>query len=152
MTYHAADLFCGYFSSSIAHQRKKILLQTRLLYQDKHLNKTSRRRLARTTSKETGNIPDLMVSQCLFGCNNSDCPGIWINRDIGHRIVCVCKCNNHENEESSMKSELQGASSVTSIKERQAEPEPTPTVGADVSNVWWQAHICKFFQVRRIST
>jgi hypothetical protein len=126
VTYHAADLFYEYFSSSIVHQRKKILLQTRVLpvqYQDKHLNKTSRRRLAKTTSKETGNIPDLMVSQCLFGCNNGDCAGTWINRAIGHRIVCDCKCNNHENEESSMKSELQGASSVTSHK-RQAEPEP----------------------------
>jgi hypothetical protein len=31
--------------------------------------------------------------------------------------------------------ELHGAQAVTSLKERQAEPEPTPTVGADADNV-----------------
>ena len=31
--------------------------------------------------------------------------------------------------------ELQGAQAVISLKERQAEPEPTPTVGADGDNV-----------------
>jgi len=30
---------------------------------------------------------------------------------------------------------LHGAQVVTSLKERQAEPEPTPTVGADAGNV-----------------
>jgi len=51
-------------------------------------------------SKEIGNIPDLVVSQCLFGCNNDNCPSIWINQDIEHRIVCNCECNNHTHNRS----------------------------------------------------
>ena len=45
-----------------------------------------RRRLAEMPSKETGNIPDLVVSQCIFGYNNDDnCPSSWINQDGGYR-------------------------------------------------------------------
>jgi len=40
-------------------------------------------------------MPDLVVNKCLFGCDNGDCPGVWINYQVGHRIVCKCTCSNH---------------------------------------------------------
>jgi hypothetical protein len=35
-------------------------------------------------------LPDLIVNQCLFGCEG--CPGVWSNSQINHRIICKCVC------------------------------------------------------------
>lgn len=35
-------------------------------------------------------LPNLVVNECLFGCNG--CPGIWTNSQTGHRIICRCVC------------------------------------------------------------
>lgn len=49
----------------------------------------------------------------------------------------MCRCNGHFGSftNAAIVDELQGAQAVTKLKERQAEPEPTPTIGADASIV-----------------
>jgi hypothetical protein len=51
---------------------------------------------------DKNSLPDLIVNECLFGCEG--CPGICTNRQIGHRILCRCVCghgriknNQHKN-------------------------------------------------------
>lgn len=63
-------------------------------------------------------LPDLIVNQCPLGCKN--CPGLWKNRQIGHRIVCKCDCahGRHKNNDENVL--LKGASLVGSLTERQA--------------------------------
>jgi hypothetical protein len=72
---------------------------------------------------QTRTTPDLIVEQCPMGC--SQCAGIYVNVQTGHRIVCKCICHYYEynpenprttekNEENLMKSELLSASSVAS--------------------------------------
>jgi hypothetical protein len=35
---------------------------------------------------------DLVTDACPLGCQNH-CPEVWINKYIGHRIICQCKCH-----------------------------------------------------------
>ena len=43
------------------------------------------------------NFPDLGISECIPNCR--DCPGMWINEQLGHRIVCECKkCRKHKDQ------------------------------------------------------
>ena len=38
-------------------------------------------------------LPDLEVDECIPTCQN--CPGIWVNEVINHRIICLCCKNGH---------------------------------------------------------
>lgn len=43
------------------------------------------------------NLPDLRISECIPNCR--ECPGMWINEQFGHRIVCECKkCLKHKDQ------------------------------------------------------
>jgi hypothetical protein len=43
-------------------------------------------------------LPDLRISECIPNCK--ECPGMWINQQLGHRIVCECKtCRTHNEHE-----------------------------------------------------
>jgi hypothetical protein len=46
-----------------------------------------------------GSMPPTKIASCLFGCNNGNCAGVWVNYNTGHRIVCECECSNHKKEE-----------------------------------------------------
>lgn len=75
-------------------------------------------------------IPDLIVNECLFGCEG--CPAIWENGQTGHRIICKCDCGHVRHKKNDEKVMLQGASLVGSHTARQAaEPfhrlTPSPT-------------------------
>jgi hypothetical protein len=37
-------------------------------------------------------LPDLIISNCPLGCNKA-CEEVWINDNIGHKIVCSCICH-----------------------------------------------------------
>jgi hypothetical protein len=44
-----------------------------------------------------GDYPDLIVDQCPIDCEN--CGEIYVNDQIGHRIVCRCiRCNHNKKE------------------------------------------------------
>jgi len=34
-------------------------------------------------------ISDIVIEECIPNCKQ--CPRIWINEHIGHRIICECK-------------------------------------------------------------
>ena len=38
-------------------------------------------------------IPPIIVEECIPSCEQ--CPSVWINEEIGHRILCRCKKCNH---------------------------------------------------------
>ena len=43
------------------------------------------------------NLPDLRISECIPNCR--ECPGIWINEQLGHSIICECKkCLTHKDQ------------------------------------------------------
>ena len=39
--------------------------------------------------------PDLLVDKCPLGCDN--CAQVYVNNEIGHRIICKCLNCNHGN-------------------------------------------------------
>jgi hypothetical protein len=68
---------------------------------------------------QTRTTSDLIVEKCPVGC--SQCASIYVNVQIGHRIVCKCICHNskynpekprtiEQDEKIMMKSELQNTS------------------------------------------
>jgi hypothetical protein len=68
-------------------------------------------------------LPDLIVNQCPFGCEN--CPGVWKNRQIGHRIICKCVCDHVQDKNKDENLALDGASLVGNHTERQAAAIPS---------------------------
>lgn len=58
-------------------------------------------------------LPDLIVNACPFGCNQ-ECAKVWINKTIGHRIVCKCTCD-HNKKQMTLQSVGQPAVNVISM-------------------------------------
>ena len=42
-------------------------------------------------------LPDLEIPTCVPNCNS--CPGLWINKSIHHKIVCLCCKSRHNRED-----------------------------------------------------
>jgi hypothetical protein len=41
---------------------------------------------------------DLVTTKCIPDCES--CSRIWTNIDIGHKIICKCKCHNDMSNDS----------------------------------------------------
>jgi hypothetical protein len=52
-------------------------------------------------------IPDLVLNICPLTCN--DCKRIYLNNQIGHRIICGCRCHSLAEEKREQEGSLQGA-------------------------------------------
>jgi hypothetical protein len=85
-------------------------------------------------SDNNDSLPDLIVNQCIFGCEG--CPGVWTNKQINHRIICRCICGhgrikNNEHK----KAGLQGSRIGTLTSQAACAPKPTTPVRATHVNV-----------------
>jgi hypothetical protein len=66
-------------------------------------------------------LPDLTIPECIPNCN--ECPGIWVNECIGHRIMCQCKkCQKHNANNKRF-----GEEAKLRAKPTQTQPTPTTT-------------------------
>jgi len=77
-------------------------------------------------SEETRNIPDLIVRKCPVN-ECSQCAMIYINKLIGHRIICKCLCHSLAKEIQESEDKLQGARFPP---QRLTEAAPTTTLDA----------------------
>ena len=44
-------------------------------------------------------LNDLVIEECIPNCEK--CPSVWVNEQIGHRLVCKCKKCQHDKIQSS---------------------------------------------------
>jgi hypothetical protein len=59
-------------------------------------------------------VQDLVIDECIPNCEQ--CPSVWVNEQIAHRIVCRCsKCERH-------KTEVGSRSPTVSTPNHQAQP------------------------------
>jgi hypothetical protein len=86
-----------------------------------------------------------LVGRCISVSRDLQLPGSFIITKAKEHVLETGKVKvrvndlivTHESQQQQEKM-LHGAQAVTSLKERQAEAEPTPTVGADADNDTYQ--------------
>jgi hypothetical protein len=80
--------------------------------------------------EETLNIPDLIVRRCpVYDC--SQCAMVYINRLIGHCVICICICRCHSltkeiQECPHIGNSVQGTKGSTSLAQAAVELAPKP--------------------------
>jgi hypothetical protein len=84
-----------------------------------------------SSGHNTNVIPDLVITRCpIDDC--SHCAIVYVNKLIGHRIVCRCLCHSLKEDKLEQENKLQRASLVASPKRRAAVTSKT-TVGEDTN-------------------
>jgi hypothetical protein len=91
-------------------------------------------------ASDNNSMPDLIVNECLFGCEG--CPAIWENSQTGHRIICKCVCGHimHKNNDETVL--LRGASLVGSHTVRQAAALSSPNTFANQPKTKGRCRCC----------
>jgi hypothetical protein len=66
--------------------------------------------------------PDLIIEDCIPSCR--ECPSIWTNEKIGHRILCRCKkCKHGEIEGVDKSGDLEVPPRSRQVYQQQVEVE-----------------------------